>query len=116
TKPRRALSTRRSTNLTSCRGMRFNPRIGHANHAIAGDDSGEFVPAPMLGIRGASRQNEIAQVGEAVVDAHDNVVPEVGAEFAKYLARLFHDPGPVVLAAVPVRRQSEHCARITRAE
>ena len=59
----------------------FNPRIGHSHHAVAGDNGGELLLAPVLGAGGAPGEDEIAQVGEAVVNAHDRVVRKLGAEF-----------------------------------
>src|SRR5262249_3918980 len=94
-----------------CR-LEVRPRVCHAHHAVAGDDGGELVFAPVLCPGRTTRNDEIAQIGQAVVNAHDHVAGKLGAEFAQHLARLLHDASPVVLAAVPVRRQAKHGARI----
>src|SRR5262249_2662272 len=98
-----------------CR-LEVRARVCHAHHAVAGDDGGELVFAPVLGAGRTPRNDEIAKVGEAVVNAHDHVVGKLGAKFAQHFARLLHDASPVVLAAVPVRRQAKHGARIAGAE
>src|SRR5215470_8812945 len=38
-------------------------RVSDTDHAIAGDDCSELLPAPVLGARGAPGENEVAKVG-----------------------------------------------------
>ena len=57
-------------------------RVSDTDHAVAGDDRSEFLPAPVFGAGRAPGENEVAKVGGAVVNAHDHAVGKVGAEFA----------------------------------
>src|SRR5580693_867496 len=93
-------------------------RLGksHANHAVAGDQTGEFVLAESFGAGGPLRKNEIAKLRVAIPDAHLNFLRKLDAKLLQDAPRVDNRARPVRRRLVPVRGQSKRRPRIAGAQ
>ena len=67
-------------------------RIADPNHAVARHQTSEFLLIPALGAIRALRQNQVAQIRIAVMDANLLLLGNIGAELTKDRARLADCP------------------------
>src|SRR6185295_10091131 len=67
---------------------RWRSDFGNADHRIAGDQRGELLFSHRLGTSRTLGQNQIAQLGGAVPDAHFDILRQLDAELAKDAARV----------------------------
>src|SRR5438105_3244926 len=67
----------------------------HADHGLRRDEGAELVLGHLLGARRALGQDEVADLGAAVPDAHLHVVADRAAELQQRLPRLVDHAGAV---------------------
>src|ERR1700722_7556386 len=91
-------------------------RQAHANHAVTGDQIGEFVLTESFGAGGPLRKNEIAKLRVAITDAPLNLLRKLDPKLLQDPPRGDNRARPVRRGCVPVRGQSERRPRIAGAE
>ena len=86
------------------------------DHRIAFNECSEFILAEVACTCRTLRQNQVTQISSAVVYTDFYFVRNICAEFPQHGPRFTHGTRAVFPALVPVRREPEQRARITRAE
>src|SRR5688572_23165099 len=78
-----------------------DPRHGHADESIAGEDVRELLFAPAFGAFGPYRDDDVTHVSVGIVHANRDARGKLGAELLQHRARLEHDSRAIVAALVP---------------
>src|ERR1700722_16620377 len=87
-----------------------------ADHAVAGDELGEFVLAQSLCAGGPLRKNEVSKLRVAVPNAHLHGLRKLNAELLQHATRVDNRARPVRRRLVPIWRQSKSGPRVAGAQ
>src|SRR6185312_7586686 len=92
-------------------------RLGGADQALARDQRGEFILAPVVRSGGTPRQHHPSYVRGTVVHTNGNVSRHIQTEhLRKRTARVAHDLLSIRLALVPPGCIAEEIVRVARAQ